>query len=90
MRILIIGCGRLGSGLAKMLVLRGHTVSVVDRDPAAFERLGPEFKGKTVVGVAFDREVLLKAGIERADGLAAVTDTMAATRAIASVIFCFL
>ena len=58
-----------------MLVLRGHTVSVVDKNPAAFERLGPEFKGKTVVGVALDREVLLKAGIERADGLAAVTDS---------------
>ncbi len=74
MRILIIGCGRLGAGLARLLVLRGHTVTVVDKNPEAFERLGKEFKGKTVTGVGFDRDVLLKAGIERTDGLAAVTD----------------
>lgn len=73
MRIIIIGCGRMGAGLAQTLNLRGHTVTVVDNDPTAFERLGPTFKGQTVVGVGFDREVLLKAGIERADGLAAVT-----------------
>jgi trk system potassium uptake protein TrkA len=73
MRILIIGCGRLGAGLAQTLNLRGHSVVVVDSDPLAFERLGPAFKGKTVAGVGFDRDVLLKAGIERADCLAAVT-----------------
>jgi trk system potassium uptake protein TrkA len=73
MRIIIIGCGRLGSGLAQTLSLRGHTITVVDNDPTTFERLGPSFKGQTVVGVGFDRQVLLKAGIERADGLAAVS-----------------
>jgi trk system potassium uptake protein TrkA len=73
MRIIIIGCGRVGSGLAQALCLRSHTVTVVDKDAAAFERLGPAFKGKTVLGIGFDRDVLLKAGIERADGLAAVT-----------------
>ena len=73
MKIIIIGCGRVGSGLAQALCLRRHTVTVVDRDPAAFERLGPTFKGKTVIGIGFDRDVLIKAGIERADGLAAVT-----------------
>jgi hypothetical protein len=55
------------------LTLQGHTVTVVDNDPQAFERLGAQFKGQTVVGVGFDRDILLKAGIERADGLAAVT-----------------
>lgn len=75
MRIVIIGCGRLGSGLAQDMILRGHTVSVVDRDPQAFQRLSPGFKGKTVQGVGFDREVLRQAGIERADGLAAVTNS---------------
>ena len=73
MRILIIGCGRVGAGLAQTMLLRGHSVVVVDKDPLAFERLGSRFKGQTVIGVGFDRDVLLKAGIERADGLAAVT-----------------
>ena len=52
---------------------RGHSVTVVDKDPLAFEKLGDKFKGQTIVGIGFDREVLLKAGIERADGVAAVT-----------------
>ena len=73
MRILIIGCGRVGAGLATTLAARGHVVAVVDTDPLAFEKLGAAFKGETVVGIGFDREVLLAAGIDRADGLAAVT-----------------
>lgn len=75
MRIIIIGCGRLGAGLAETLGQRGHGVTVVDLDPAAFERLGPSFRGETVAGGGFDRDVLLMAGIERADGLAAVTSS---------------
>lgn len=73
MKILIIGCGRVGAGLAKTLVSRGQSVTVVDTDPLAFEKLGAHFRGQTIVGVGFDREVLLRAGIERADGVAAVT-----------------
>jgi trk system potassium uptake protein TrkA len=73
MKIIVIGCGRVGAGLARTLNLRGHNISVVDIDPTAFERLGPTFKGVTVTGVGIDRDVLLKAGIDRADGLAAVT-----------------
>lgn len=73
MRIIIIGCGRIGSGLAQTLSRRGHAVTVVDKDPNAFQHLAPSFKGQTIVGVGFDREVLLQAGVERADGLAAVT-----------------
>lgn len=73
MRIIIIGCGGMGAGLAGILNQRGHTVTVLDRDPAAFERLGPSFRGETITGGGVDREALLKAGIERADGLAAVT-----------------
>ena len=75
MRIIIIGCGRLGAGLGDTLSQRGHVVTVVDRDPTAFERLGPLFHGKTLTGCGFDREVLLKAGIERVDALAAITDS---------------
>jgi trk system potassium uptake protein TrkA len=73
MRIIIVGCGRVGSGLARLLAARGNSITVIDKDPAAFERLGPGFGGKTVTGIGFDREVLMEAGIEQADGLAAVT-----------------
>ncbi len=73
MKIIIIGCGRLGAGLAQTLSQRDFGVTVVDRDPAAFERLGATFRGETLAGNGLDRDVLLKAGIERADGLAAVT-----------------
>ena len=75
MKILIIGCGRVGAGLAKTLMGRGHSVTIIDKDPLAFEKLGDKFKGQTILGVGFDREVLLKAGIERADGMAAVTSS---------------
>lgn len=75
MKIIVIGCGRMGSGLAQLLSLRGHSVTVVDRDPVAFESLGPAFSGKTVVGIGFDRAVLEAAGIGRADGLASVTNS---------------
>ena len=75
MRILIIGCGRVGAGLAKTLMGRGHSITIIDKDPLAFDKLGDKFKGQTVLGVGFDREVLLKAGIERADGVAAVTSS---------------
>jgi trk system potassium uptake protein TrkA len=62
----------MGSGLAQTLQLRGHAVAVVDREPSSFERLGPAFRGRTIVGVGFDRQALIEAGIERADALAAV------------------
>jgi trk system potassium uptake protein TrkA len=73
MRIIIIGCGRMGAALALSLSGRGHEVTVVDSDPSSFERLGRTFRGATVSGGGFDREALMKAGIELADGLAAVT-----------------
>jgi len=75
MKIIIIGCGRLGADLAGTLGRRGFEVTVVDRVPAAFERLGPTFRGETVAGEGIDRAALLKAGIEMADGLAAVTSS---------------
>ncbi len=75
MKILIIGCGRVGSGLAKTLGMRGHQVTVVDSDPRSFEKLGKNFKGKTFVGIGFDHDVLVQAGIKNADALAAVTES---------------
>ena len=68
-----MGCGRVGSSLARSLEKRGHTVAVIDIDVDSFRRLGPDFAGKTVKGVGFDREVLLEAGIEEAAGFAAVS-----------------
>lgn len=73
MHIVIMGCGRVGSRLARSLEKRGHTVAVVDIDVDAFRRLGPGFAGRAVKGVGFDRDVLVEAGIEQADGFAAVS-----------------
>lgn len=68
-----MGCGRVGSSLARSLVRVGHEVAVIDRDPGAFLRLGRELPGERVTGVGFDRDVLIRAGIERAGALAAVS-----------------
>ena len=73
MHVVIVGCGRVGSSLAHNLVDEGHTVAIIDRKPAAFERLGVDFSGDCFTGIGFDRELLVKAGIERAQALAAVT-----------------
>jgi len=73
MKIMIIGCGRQGTELAKTLCQNESEITVVDNDQAAFERLGPPFHGQVICGDGLDREVLLKGGIERADGLAALT-----------------
>jgi trk/ktr system potassium uptake protein len=71
--VVIMGCGRVGSTLAHSLEGRGHSVSVIDADADAFRRLGPDFSGTTVTGMGFDRDVLVQAGIERADAFAAVS-----------------
>lgn len=68
-----MGCGRVGASLADALSRLGHEVAIVDRDPAAFNRLSDEFAGEKILGMGFDREVLLRAGIERADAFAAVS-----------------
>jgi trk system potassium uptake protein len=71
--IVIMGCGRVGSTLAHSLEALGHSVAVIDQDADAFRRLGADFAGLTVTGIGFDREVLIQAGIERADAFAAVS-----------------
>lgn len=68
-----MGCGRVGSSLADGLARIGHEVAVIDRDSTAFQRLSPEFSGERVLGMGFDREVLLRAGIEGAGAFAAVS-----------------
>ena len=69
-----MGCGRVGSLLALELESNGHTVAVIDQSKEAFRRLGPDFKGRTVTGVGFDRDTLLEAGIEGAQAFAAVSN----------------
>lgn len=85
MKFIIIGCGRMGSGLAHNLSLLGHDLTVVDRDPDALRRLGPGFQGHKIVGVGFDRAILTQAGVAQADGLAAVTGSDEANVVIARV-----
>ena len=73
MRVVVMGCGRVGAALAEALSRLEHEVAVIDRDASAFHRLSPEFAGERVQGMGFDRDVLLRAGIERADAFAAVS-----------------
>src|ERR1700743_733729 len=68
-----MGCGRVGSSLAHHLERLDHSVAVIDQDAAAFRRLGESFAGRQVVGVGFDRETLIDAGIEQASAFAAVS-----------------
>ena len=74
MHVVIVGCGRVGSTLARELCALGNTVAVVDRRSDAFLRLGDDFAGQTLVGIGFDPDILIAAGIERAGALAAVTN----------------
>jgi trk system potassium uptake protein TrkA len=68
-----MGCGRVGSTIAHTLEAAGHSVAVVDQDIGAFRRLGPDFRGRQITGVGFDRDTLMEAGIEEADAFAAVS-----------------
>jgi trk system potassium uptake protein TrkA len=70
--VIVVGCGRVGSGLAVSLTAEGHTVAVIDKDARAFRRL-KDWKGQCLVGSGFDRDDLEKAGALHADALAAVT-----------------
>jgi trk system potassium uptake protein TrkA len=76
-RVVILGCGRVGSTLAAVLTREGHHVSVIDRDQSAFDkaaqRLGPSFTQETVRGIGIDEDVLRQAGIEEADAFVSVT-----------------
>ncbi len=71
--IVVMGCGRVGSSLARRLQRQGHTVAVIDQDAEAFRRLGPEFTGTQVKGMGFDRKTLAEAGIADAGAFAAVS-----------------
>lgn len=71
MKVIIVGCGKLGSGLARNLIKKGHNVTVIDRNKESFSLLGSDFTGETIVGIGFDKDVLEKAHIRRADAIVA-------------------
>ncbi len=75
MRVIIVGCGRVGANLANALSAERHQVVVIDSSPASFGRLSREFTGRMLTGIGFDRDVLMQADIEEADALAATTDS---------------
>ncbi len=75
MKVIIVGCGRLGSELAHLLFSHGNDVALIDKNESAFEKLKPDFKGIMIEGDALNQEILKRAGIENADALAVVTSS---------------
>jgi trk system potassium uptake protein TrkA len=75
MRVVILGCGRVGARLAGMLDSAGHQVSMIDKYMEAFERLPPKFSGLAVLGNGIDEDILVQAGIDKADALCALTNS---------------
>ena len=75
MYVIIVGCGRVGSELAKLLSKESHNVLVIDKNPESFNRLGKKFNGLTLVGNGFDIELLKEAGINKANAFCSVTDS---------------
>jgi trk system potassium uptake protein TrkA len=73
MNVVILGCGRVGSTLARMMYKDGHTVTVIDLQSEAFRRLGTKYKGQRIVGNGIDEDVLRRAGITHADIFVAVS-----------------
>jgi trk system potassium uptake protein len=90
MKVIIIGCGRLGSGLANRLAKEGNVVTVIDNNADAFDKLDHDFKGKTILGIGFDQDVLHQAKVKEVDALIACTssdDTNALLGRLAQNIF---
>ncbi len=71
MKVIIVGCGKLGSGLARNLAAKGHKVTIIDSEPEAFKLLGKDFTGDIITGVGFDKDILEKAQIRLADAIIA-------------------
>jgi len=85
MRVIVIGCGRLGAELSYNLYKRGHDVSVIDNVPASFNNLPADFQGRLNEGEALSEDVLHRAGMEKADAVAAVTNSDALNAVVAYV-----
>jgi trk system potassium uptake protein len=73
MRIIVMGCGRVGEQVSRLMADEGHDVVVIDKNPQALKRLGPDFKGRQILGIGFDRDILISAGIEQADAFTATS-----------------
>ena len=73
MKIVIMGCGRVGARLAGLLDEDGHEVTILDTDAYSFRRLPPTFGGNALIGNGIDQEALKRAGIEKADVFVALT-----------------
>lgn len=85
MKLIVVGCGRLGSELAFRLYQQNNDVTIVDKADSAFENLDSDFNGRTILGDILDRSVLERAGIEDAHGLAAVTSSDAINAVVAHI-----
>ena len=85
MKYVIVGCGRFGAELALCFQRKDHDVVVVDSSPAAFDKLHADFRGRTVQGNALEPDVLERASLREADGLAAVTDSDCVNAVVARV-----
>lgn len=73
MKVVIMGCGRVGARLAGILDSEGHKVTLLDFDPSSFRRIPPNFGGEALIGSGTDEDALTKAGIEKADIFISVT-----------------
>jgi trk system potassium uptake protein TrkA len=85
MKLIVVGCGRVGAELAHRLSQRNHQVVVIDQSEAAFQNLPADFKGRVVEGQAMSKDVLRRAGISDADGLAAVTSSDSINAVVAHI-----
>jgi trk system potassium uptake protein TrkA len=75
MKVVVMGCGRVGARVSSILDHNGHDVTIIDSNATAFRRLSPEFGGDTILGTGIDEDVLKSADIERADAFIAVTNS---------------
>ncbi|MBK7454757.1 MAG: TrkA family potassium uptake protein [Anaerolineales bacterium] len=75
MKVIIMGCGRVGSQVSLLLARHGHEVIVIDHDANALAKLGTDFKGRVVRGIGFDRNILIEAGVETAEGFVAASSS---------------
>lgn len=74
MKVVILGCGRVGATIASTMSREGHEVTIIDQNQDSFRRLSRDFRGKTLVGNGLDEETLRKADTDRADAFIAVTN----------------
>jgi trk system potassium uptake protein TrkA len=70
-KVIIVGCGKLGSGLALNLIKKGNKVTIIDSNAESFELLGKNFSGETILGIGFDKDILEQAQIKKADAIVA-------------------